>query len=62
MTFPVEINGVLLLDKKCVLACLMSPLVHRYSIKTLWYMEINEAVKGIRPGLTSYVGLCLLEL
>jgi hypothetical protein len=62
MTFKVAVNGALLLPNKCVLVCLMCPLVHRYSIVTLWYTEINEAVKEIRSGHTSYVGLGLLEL
>lgn len=48
MTFKVAVNGALLLPNKCVLVCLMCPLVHRYSIVTLWYTEINEAVKEIR--------------
>lgn len=62
MTFKVAVNGALLLPNKCVLVCLMCPLVRRYSIVTLWYTEINEAVEEIRLGHTSYVGLGLLEL
>ena len=48
MTFKVAVNDVLLLPNKCVLVCLMCPLVRRYSIVTLWRTEINEAVKKIR--------------
>lgn len=62
MTFRVAINGVFLLNKKCVLVRPMSSLVHRCSIMMLWYTDIKEAVEGIRSGLTSYVGLCLLGL
>jgi hypothetical protein len=62
MTFKVAVNGAPLLSNKCVLVCLMSPLVRRYSIVTLWHTEINEAVKEIRTGHTSFVGLCLLGL
>jgi hypothetical protein len=62
MTFKVPVNAALLLPNKCVLVCPMRPLVHRYSIVTLWHTEINEAVKVIRSGHTSYVGLCLQEL
>lgn len=62
MTFKVAVNGDLLLPNKCVLVCLMCPLVHRYSTVTLWDTEINGVVKEIRSGHTFYVGLCLLGL